>query len=126
MMNRRTAKGVTLLEAIIAFTLLTVIALFTMRAVGQGRIVRGNARAQHELLLLAQEELERVRAIPATELQAGEAEHQDSSWPSTVTSKVLLEKQAGGTWLVDVTLFRETIEGLPPVRLTTIRRGGEQ
>ena len=116
-------RGVTLLEVLIAATLLTVVALFTMRALGQSRILRGNARAQETMLLLAQEELERLRATPAGELAEGTTTHRGTGWPEKMASTVTLDQRDDGTWLIDVTVDRPAIEGLSPVRLTTIRRG---
>lgn len=123
-MNSR--RGMTLLEAIVAATLFAMISVFTMRALGQSRVLRGNARAQQEILMIAQQELERVRAIPAANLQAGSNSQSDPAWPDKVSSRVTIKPMDDGTWMIDVVVERAALEGMPPVRLTTIRRGASQ
>lgn len=120
----RKQRGVTLLEMMIAGSLLLMVALFTMRTLGQARILRGNAAMQHTMLLLAQEELDRLRMLSVSDMAAGIEEIRHDNWPEKVKATVTIAEREDGTWLLDVVVGRPTIEGLQPVRLTTIRQGG--
>lgn len=118
------SRGVTLVECLIFCTLWAILAVATMRVLGDGRVLRGNARDRSTMALIAQSELDRVRALPPQELKAGTTGRTDATWPSDTAATVSLTRRDDGTWLVDVRVARQSVEGKPEVRLTTIRRGG--
>jgi type II secretory pathway component PulJ len=124
-MTRRN-RGVTLLEALVFSALWAVLAVVTMRALAEGRELRGDARDRTRMALIAQGELERVRALPAADLREGVTERADPGWPRDVRSAVELLRRPDGTWQVDVRMTRESDTGKAPVRLTTVRTGAGQ
>jgi len=120
----RSRRGVTLLEMVIYCMLLSMVAVFTMRAVSEARVLRSQARDRNVMAAIAQGEVERVRAVPASRLAEGTETRTDPGWPGGVRALVTLEKRADGAWLIDVQVERESAEGRTPVRLATIRKGG--
>jgi type II secretory pathway pseudopilin PulG len=125
---KRTSHGsqraLTLLEMMIFVSVFSLLAVATMRCIGDGRLLRGNARDRSVMTAIAQSELERVRTMPAGDLNGGRVERRDPSWPSGTVAAVELTPRPDGTWLVDVTVTRDGVEGRPSVRLATIRTGG--
>jgi type II secretory pathway pseudopilin PulG len=125
--NRTTSRhrrGMTLLEMLIFVSVFTLLAVATMRCIGDGRVLRANARDRSLMAAIAQSELERARTMPASELAGGRTERRDPTWPTGTAAVMEVTPRPEGTWLVDVTVGREGIEGKPSVRLTTIRPGG--
>jgi Tfp pilus assembly protein PilX len=119
----RRDRAVTLLETLVFCALWTVLAVVTMRSLAEGRELRGNARDRTRMALIAQGELERVRAVRAADLREGVTERSEPGWPADVRTAVELSRRPDGTWLVDVRVTRESDTGKPPVRLTTVRTG---
>lgn len=116
-------RGVTLLECLIYSALLSVLSVWTMRIIGESRVLRANARDRAAMTLIAQSELERLRTVSASELQEGKNEFHREEWLDGVNASVELVPREDGGWLIDVRVSRESIEGKPRVRLTTIRHG---
>jgi len=119
--NKR--HGITLLELLIFLAVWAIVAVATMRVLGDSRVLRSNARDRSVMALLAQGELERIRLLPPAELAEGEQTVSRPDWPSGVSATVRIDRRDDGTWLVDVSMARESFEGKPSVRLTTIRSG---
>jgi Tfp pilus assembly protein PilV len=120
------AAGVTLLELLLYVVVWAMIAVCTMRVLGDSRMTRANARDRAVMTLIAHGELERVRALPAASLEEGRLRRSEPAWPSGVTADVEMTRRDDGTWLVDVRVERASVEGKPKVRLTTIRAGAQQ
>jgi Tfp pilus assembly protein FimT len=120
----RRDRGVTLIELTVYMAVWATVALATMHVLGDARMTRANARDRGVMTLIAQGELERVRQLPAAALKEGSENRKDPDWPSGVTATVTLKRRDDATWLVDVQVERESPEGKPHVRLTTIRAGG--
>jgi len=114
----------TLLELLIFASAFTLLAVATMRCIGDGRVLRANARDRSLMTAIAQSELERARTMPAGELAGGRTERRDPTWPTGTAAVTEVTPRPDGTWLVDVTVSREGVEARPTVRLTTIRPGG--
>lgn len=126
MMGRRGfRKGFTLLETLIYSAVFALVAVSTLRVVGDARVVRSNARDRSVMALLAQSEMERVRSLPPDSLTEERREITSPDWPEGVLATVETRRRADGTWLLDITVRRESIEGKPSVRLTTILPGGD-
>ena len=124
MLNKKPNRGLTLIEMLLFAALMTMVAGFTLRAIQDARIYRGNARDRNRMALIAQEELDRARALPAVELTEGVTELVRPDWPIGVAAQLEIHPREDGAWLIDVRVTRESIEGKPPVRLATIRKGG--
>jgi len=114
---------VTLLEALIYCVLWAILAVATMRVLGDARILRSNARDRSVMALIAQSEIERVSSLPAEALTEGATTLQREEWPTDVTAMLDLERRDDGTWLIDIRVERDSVEGKPSVHLTTIRTG---
>ena len=123
LLNKR--RGLTLLETLMYVAILAITIAFTLRAVGEARMIRGNARDRAALVLIAQSELERWRIAPAAQLSEGAMRIENPSWPSGASATVSLRKTANGLWEIDVRVRRKGPEGKPEVRLTTIRTGAQ-
>lgn len=123
---RRTgnSRGVTLLELLVYSAIWGMLAVATMRVLGDSRMLRSNGRDRSAMALIAQSEIERVRAMPAEDLTEGSRPRADSTWPSDVAATVTLARRDDSTWLVDVRVGRDSVEGKPEVRLATVRPGG--
>jgi Tfp pilus assembly protein PilV len=115
-----------LLEVLVFVALWGMLAVTTMQSLAQSREMRGNARDRTRMALIAQEELERVRALPAAELREETNERTDPAWPGDVKSMVTLKPVPGGNWSVEIRVDRKSFDGKVPVRLATIRRGAGQ
>jgi prepilin-type N-terminal cleavage/methylation domain-containing protein len=122
-LRQASCRGVTLLELMVCVMLMSMLAVVTMRALGEARILRGNARDRAVMALIAQSEMERVRSLKASELTAGVQIRSDPAWPSDTTAHVELTPRDDGTWLLAVRVGRKSSEGKAPVSLTTIRSG---
>ncbi len=120
----RSRRAMTLLEVMIFSSILALTAVSTLRVMGDARVVRGNARDRSTMALIAQSEIERVRSLPADRLVAGSQAKRDPSWPEGVAATLTTTPRPDGTWLVDVRVARESLEGKAPVRLTTVVAGG--
>ena len=121
---RSACRGLTLLETLFYAAIWTVLALATMRVVGDSRTLRAKARDRATMVLIAQNELERARFSPAADLKAGKTERVDPDWPRGIKATVEMSERGDGTWLVDVIVTRQSVEGKPQVRLATVRPGG--
>lgn len=121
--RRRHCLGVTLMEALVFAALWTLLAVCTMRVVGDARVLRSNARDRSEMTLIAQSELERVRQIPPVELAEKTTTRTDDQWRAGVHVTTTLKRREDGNWLVTVEVTRESVEGKIPVQLATIIRG---
>ncbi|MCX7718336.1 MAG: hypothetical protein N2111_08035 [Candidatus Sumerlaeaceae bacterium] len=117
-------RAMTLLELMIFLGVFSLLAVATMRCIGDGRLLRANARDRSVMTAIALSELERARTMPSSNLNGGRVERSDPSWPSGTVAAVELAPRPDGTWLLDVTVTRDGAEGRPSVRLTTIRPGG--
>ncbi len=113
----------TLIEVMIFCSVFALAAVSTLRVMGDSRVVRSNARDRSTMALIAQSEIERVRSLPAAGLTAGTLPRRDPSWPDGVQMTLTTTPRGDGTWLVDVRVARESLEGKPGVRLTTIVGG---
>lgn len=117
-MNRR--RGLALLELLLYSALWTVLAFATLRAVADARMLRANARDRSALALIAQGEIERMRADAAP--PAG-GERTDPAWPSGTRAVTRVEPSGEGAVAVVVTVSRESLEGKPVVTLASILPG---
>lgn len=111
------------MELLVYLSLLTLLTVSTMKVLGNAAIIRGAARERAKMLLIAQTQLDAARRLPAGELKAGESVGEDIGLPPSMTVMTRYTPREDGTWLVDVVVSRETIEGLPSVSLSTIRGG---
>ena len=118
-------RGVTLLETMVFVSLWAIVAVGTMTAVAQSSVIRSRAADRSAMVMIAQQELERVRHLPAGDLKEGTEERTLPEWPAGTVAEIETREREDGTWLIDVRVNRSTIEGLAPVRLTTLRLGGE-
>ena len=119
-------RGLTLLELMIFCALFTLLAVATMRTLGESRMVRGRARDRSAMALIAQAQIEHARLLPASELREGETTVTNPEWPKDVEAVVKLARQKDNLWLVDVSVRRSSIEGKAEVTLATLRPGGSQ
>lgn len=94
-----------------------------MRVVAEARTIRSNARDRSVLTLIAQEELDRLRALPAASLIEGSTINTLPNWPSGTVSLATVSRGPLQSWQLDVEITRESTEGKPAVRLTTLRQG---
>jgi type II secretory pathway pseudopilin PulG len=114
-MNRR---AITLVEVLIYVAILPAVTLSTMAALSRGRLLMGVARERQNLTLIAQEELDRIRLLPPSELSDGVTFQADGDVVTTTTLS-----RVGPHWEVQVEASRHTIDGLQPMYLATLRRG---
>ncbi|MCB2156960.1 hypothetical protein KQI84_18945 [bacterium] len=123
-MNRqRNNHGMTLLETMVFVALWGLLAVTTMAALSQSSITCSRAADRSDMVMIAQAEIERLRHVPAEELIEGEQELRREEWPQDVAAKIETRLRPDGTWLLDVLVTRATLEGVQPVRLTTLRLG---
>jgi hypothetical protein len=115
------AQAFTLLELLVYCSLWTVLALTTMRVIGEARVVRANARDRSILTLIAQDELERLRSIPTSQLSEGVTTRSLSTWPRGTEARIEIHGGPQQTLELDVQVSRVSIEGKPSVQLTTLR-----
>ena len=121
--NRRNSKGVTLLECLIYCAILTALALLTMRALGEAALVRGRGTERGRLILIAQEQLDEARRLPAADLVEAEETLRSDKWGPSLTTTRRFTQREDGNWVIDIIVARETGEGIPAVHLSTIRAG---
>lgn len=124
MISRKGSKGFTLLECMIYCALFAMLAVGTMRVIGEARMVRSNARDRTQLALLAQGELDRIRSAPVAERKVGVQTLTKPGWPSGTQLQVELQTTTGGMLSVEVRATRSSIEGKPTVRLASLVPGG--
>lgn len=117
-------RGVTLLEMLIFVAVFALIAVSTLRVVGDARVIRSNARDRAVMVLIAQTELERLRAAPPAQRMEGTELKHSPEWPEGTQVRVETTRHDSGMWMLDVKVNRESIEGKPSVRLTTLVSGG--
>lgn len=125
-MSLRTGKrhgGFTLLECLIYCALMSLLAVGTMRAIGDARMIRSNARDRTPLAIIAQSELERLRSEPPGARKAGTEKLTKPEWPRGTRVEVQTTELTSGTWTVEVRAARESIEGKPTVRLASVVGG---
>ena len=125
MINRRNRRGVSLLEFLVIASLMAILVVATMRTLGNARFLRGVARDRGEMLILAQNELDRMRQQPVSEFQQGVQTFTEESSGKSDTVTVSLTKRDDGNWAADVSVERKGPDGVPMVRLSTICQGGE-
>ncbi len=116
-------RGFTLLECMIVAMLGAILAVTTLRVLGDARQVRGNARDRLMLASLAQGELDRLRTLPAAEVRETTETLTKPDWPEGVALQVITRPYSAETWQIDIVAARQSIEGKPAVRLSTLRRG---
>lgn len=122
---RRRTRGLTLLECMLFCALYAILAVATMRIVGDARVVRSNARDRTRLAVIAQSELDRLRSVPAAERKVGVQTMTNAAWPQGTQVQVELKPAGTGTWNVEVRATRASIEGKPSVRLASVIAGGQ-
>ncbi len=121
----KSRRGFTLLECMMYSSLFAILAVGTMRVVGDARVIRSNARERTNLAVIAQSELDRVRSMPAAERKPGVQKLSKPEWPSGTTVEVEIQSvAAGGTSTVEVRAQRASLEGKPSVRLASVMAGG--
>lgn len=114
---RKRNWGVTLLECLVFSAVMAIVSGFAMRAIGQGRMIRSNARDRLTMLAIAQSELDRARM----EANApGVTERSEENWPSGTVAKTTVASGPGRTRQIFVSVTRESFEGKPEVRLATL------
>lgn len=119
-------RGVTLLEALVYIALFTLLAVGTLRALGDSRALRANGRDRAAMTWIAQTELERARRTPLQEIAAGRSMRTDPAWPQGVSATVEFTRRPDGFWTIGVEVRRASVEGKLPVRLATLHPGGRR
>ena len=119
-MRKRRNSGITLLELLAYSALFILAATATMRALAESRELQGRARDKVDLLLITQTEMDRLRHMPVGELEEGKVVYTKDLWPAGTQLAVEIKKHDDATWLVDLQATRESVEGKPSARLTTI------
>lgn len=121
-LNCNQHRAFALLELLIFVALWALLAVTTLRSLGDSRMVRANARDRNALAILAQSELEKARF--AQQLPLGTtAVFPQPHWPSgTQITLDVSPTQTSGILQLDVTALRKSIESKPAVRLTTLVR----
>jgi len=114
----KTQRGMTLVEAVIAISIMSMMAIFTLQSLGHSRLLRGYARDRADMILLAQSELDRVRR--ADNLQPGittNSPDRDTTVTATITAAV------HGLMQVDVLVERVRSEGRYATSLVALHGG---
>lgn len=106
--------------------LFAMLAVGTMRVVGEAHMIRSNARDRTQLAVLAQGELDHIRNAPAAERKVGVQTLTNTEWPTGTQLQVELQPASAGMLSVEVRATRESIEGKPTVRLASLLPGGSQ
>ena len=114
---RKRISGVTLLECLVFSAVMAIVAGFAMRAIGQGRMIRANAKDRLTMLAIAQSELDRARMAANA---PGVTERSEENWLSRTMAKTTVEAGPDGTRKLSVSVTRESFEGKPEVRLATL------
>jgi len=117
--------GLTLVECLVFISIWAAVGMSTMMAIQRAAVTRGRASQRANLALIAQSELEKVRAIPAAELSAGSFSRTETDWPPHTSCTVTLAPHSAKTWKVDVLVERQTAHETRPVRLVSYRRGAQ-
>jgi len=117
-------RGFTLLECLIVIMMGSLLAVGTLRVIGDARMVRSNARDRLMLATLTQSELDKLRAERPT-LQHGTRDLRNlEGYPEDVELRIAVEPHTSGTLYVEMLATRRSIEGKPTVRLTTLVPAG--
>jgi Tfp pilus assembly protein PilX len=119
-------RGIMLLETLVYLAVWTLLAVMTMRALGDSRALRANGRDRAAMTWIAQTELDRIRQTPLKQLTAGVSTRTDRAWPQGVSATVELSRRDDGFWTIRVEVRRASVEGKLPVQLTTIHPGGRK
>ena len=119
MRMRRHMRGVTLIELLIFSVVMMTVSAFVMRALGQGRMVRANARDRLTMLTIAQGELDQLR-LSAHALRASQKIYSNPSWPSETSATLTIKPGPARTWDVQIEMTRQSVGGKPKVRLATL------
>jgi len=122
--RNQTRCGVTLLELLIFCALFLFVTVFIFEALALGRSTRGRARDRATMLLIAQSQLEQLRAAPAATIVQGTRTVTDPAWPRGMSVEERITTRPDGLVELDVETRLDTLKGANPVRLTTLRRGG--
>jgi type II secretion system protein I len=118
-------RGFTLLECLIYCALFSMLAVGTMRVVGESRLVRSNARDRTQLAVIAQTELDRLRTEPAANRKPGVQKLSRPEWPKGTQLEIETKGADGGLLHVEIRARRESIEGKPTVNLATVIAGAQ-
>lgn len=121
---RRRSHGLTLLETLVYLSIWALLSIATVRALGEARMIRSGAKDRAQMAWMAQEILDE-RRVAGTSHDAGTFERLDLSERLAGTEAVFtVEEGPSGTLLLEVVVRRESLEGKPTVRLTTLVAGG--
>lgn len=122
-MRTHSNRGLTLIEVIVAISLLAIISVWTMEVIGNGRALQGRARDKADLLFVVQSELDRLR-VDTSSWQAGEYDIQEKSdWPSETKVTSLITDWGDGIFLLEIEATRESADGFVASRLATLVGG---
>ena len=113
--------------AIALSAILAMIAVSTMAVLGRSAVVRGMARTRSELLVIAQQELDRLRTPgERTTLSPGSFDVLNDDWPAGTRLQVSVKEADDDLFLLRVEASRRTGEGVRSVSLeTAVERGDE-
>jgi len=112
-------------ECLVFISIWAAVGISTIAGVQCAAMTRGRASQRAVLALIAQSELERVRAMPASELSVGAFARTGTDWPANTSCTVTLALHSAKTWKVDVLVERQTARETRPVRLVSYRRGAQ-
>lgn len=116
--NAYKQRGLTLVEAIIAVSIMSMMAVFTLKSLGHSRLLRGYARDRAEMVLLAQTELDRVRRTETLEPGITTTSvDRDTTATATITASV------HGLMQVEVLVERVRSEGRYATSLVALEGG---
>ena len=117
----RTRGGFTLLELLIFMGLFAGLSIATLHVLVDGRLLRAKSRDRQQLALLAQSELDRVRTLDLKEIRKIQSRRTNPEWPAGTEVEVFTEDgPVSGTTQLGVTVRRDGLDGLAPVRLVTL------
>lgn len=120
------SRGLTLLELLVCSFVVALIAVSTMRALGDGRVMRERAKHRAELALLAQSELDRLRSLPMAKLAEGQQAVHREAWPQTVSAVETVRKRGDGFLEISVGMTRKSPGGDFKAALVSIHPGGRR
>lgn len=122
MKTKSPSRGITLLECLIYCAVLVTVAAFSMRALGEARLVRDRGAERNRLAIIAQEQLDQLR-LQASELEAGTETLTSEDWPSATTVTTTVTARTEDLFDLEVIVTRETLDGPLTVQLATLVRG---
>lgn len=117
-------RGVTLLEMLLAATVMALIAVCTLTTLSDSRALRERAHHHAEMALWAQGELERLRVTPLAKLAPKETTVHRDGWPASVSAVESVRKRPDGYTELSVHLIRKNPVTDILVDLMTIHPGG--